>query len=425
VQNGNFNSLYAWTIQPGWSSMFPWLSGLASRFERYRFVSLTFTYKPVCPSTTDGMLVLAADLDADDIHNYDSSEAARMALLSSRFSSESNVWTPCTFSLPPDALRAVGERFIRPDLPTVETLEARFADLGFLYVGLYGVGNVAQWCGDLSVSYEVELMFPHMLAPVEAPGVRSGFRLAADVASSYYSQHIIPALINTAVNQVIGTLTALWVGMNMQPGIGVHDVAIPLVELVNEVDGAGNAVMAVAPTVDFNGALEVAVDMISTDPIPDQTTDRSVLVYADNAQGVSAASWITDYGHNVESWREPGPDWPDDEGTVYTATQYYSVPGYFSANRLYRILGQPAMIGPYAIALRFLGTTSAGSLVPHPELRSSAYPTPKLRASLRAKNINAPPTPTQKVVVPAYHSDCCSLRVTPGVSKPESAAHAL
>lgn len=53
-------------INPGDVSVFPWLSGIAGRYEKYKFKKLKFTIVPQVPTTQPGSLGLYFDYDPTD-----------------------------------------------------------------------------------------------------------------------------------------------------------------------------------------------------------------------------------------------------------------------------------------------------------------------------------------------------------------------
>jgi hypothetical protein len=57
---GNF------ALNPGLEASFPWLSGVAQRFERYNFDSLTVRYKNLKGTDTDGNVIISYDPDTLD-----------------------------------------------------------------------------------------------------------------------------------------------------------------------------------------------------------------------------------------------------------------------------------------------------------------------------------------------------------------------
>lgn len=56
------------TVQPGIASMFPWASAIASNFEKYKIISLSFRYKPSVPTSTAGAIVMAFAVDPTTIN---------------------------------------------------------------------------------------------------------------------------------------------------------------------------------------------------------------------------------------------------------------------------------------------------------------------------------------------------------------------
>jgi len=60
------NTPVSMIINPRRADVFPWLNTLATAFDMYRFNRLSFEYKPTCPTTTAGELVMAIDYDPTD-----------------------------------------------------------------------------------------------------------------------------------------------------------------------------------------------------------------------------------------------------------------------------------------------------------------------------------------------------------------------
>lgn len=56
----------AFSINPGLTTTFPWLSGLANQYERYKFKNLQFYYKNKCNTTFLGDISMAIEYDAGD-----------------------------------------------------------------------------------------------------------------------------------------------------------------------------------------------------------------------------------------------------------------------------------------------------------------------------------------------------------------------
>jgi hypothetical protein len=66
VTTGTAFSIAQYPLQPGVGTLFPWLSVIAQRFNRYRFNRLQFLYEAKCSSQSAGSVILAVDADASD-----------------------------------------------------------------------------------------------------------------------------------------------------------------------------------------------------------------------------------------------------------------------------------------------------------------------------------------------------------------------
>lgn len=54
-------------INPADGATFPWLSGVARKYEKYRFRKLKFTMVPHAPTTASGTLGMYVDYDPSDV----------------------------------------------------------------------------------------------------------------------------------------------------------------------------------------------------------------------------------------------------------------------------------------------------------------------------------------------------------------------
>jgi len=79
VTSSILNANHSLIINPRRSSTFPWLSKIAEAFDMYRILKLSIIYRPSCPTTTRGELIMAFDYDpTDDNTNASSSDLAAM-----------------------------------------------------------------------------------------------------------------------------------------------------------------------------------------------------------------------------------------------------------------------------------------------------------------------------------------------------------
>lgn len=146
-------------LNPGMASTFPWLSGRAIGFERYRFNVLKFEFFTITGSTTPGEVLLSPDYDAADAAPADERSA------SENVDTETcAAWseTKCC-ALKANALHAMGpSKFVRGG-PLAANLDVKTYDSGNMFVCVQNGSNV-KW-GKIWVEYDVELMTPsHVLA---------------------------------------------------------------------------------------------------------------------------------------------------------------------------------------------------------------------------------------------------------------------
>jgi len=144
---------FRYNINPADGATFPWLSNVASRFEKYKFKSLTFSYQPTCPTTTAGGIGLAIVYDAaDDIPNN------RTELFNAESCVRAAVYDG--LSLPCKKVhlnKVLHTRDLHHGL--VDANELRTSDVGYMIAAIYNVDHDVQY-GDLYVSYEVEFSGP-------------------------------------------------------------------------------------------------------------------------------------------------------------------------------------------------------------------------------------------------------------------------
>lgn len=166
----NFN-VVAYPVNPGQVGTFPWLSTLASRFEKYQFDFLEFYFKrEVSEFATNGQVgkvILSFDPDAADAPP---SSKVQMEAMDPHKDG-----MPCeniSLLIPPRMLKRLNDAmFVRPGgLPGAADIKTY--DIGNLFVATQGIlNNVA--VGELHVRYGVRLMIPVIESIVGAPANNS------------------------------------------------------------------------------------------------------------------------------------------------------------------------------------------------------------------------------------------------------------
>jgi len=149
-------------INPGLSSLFPWLASIANSFDSYVVHKMVFHYETTSATTTVGSVNLAIDFDA-----VDTPPTSKAAMLNSEGSVRTAPWTSVSMPVSSQNLKKFArERFVRSD--TVAAADQKTYDLGVLYVGTSGQVSSGLDIGELYVDYVIELRTPQQFIPVLA-----------------------------------------------------------------------------------------------------------------------------------------------------------------------------------------------------------------------------------------------------------------
>jgi len=143
------------SVQPGLSTSFPWLSGLARMYESYVFLSLTYDYVPACGSATPGSVSLALDFDA-----FDTAPQNKGELMQNQAAVRGVPWNPLRLTASRANLQKFGiQRFTRQD-DLADNLDIKTYDVGGLFIATDNAVNPLSGWGDLFVSYTIDLITP-------------------------------------------------------------------------------------------------------------------------------------------------------------------------------------------------------------------------------------------------------------------------
>jgi hypothetical protein len=149
---GSSGTFPGYDLNPGNRLVFPWLSLVASAYEKYRFEQLSFEVVPRNPSTVSGAVYLALDYDWDD------NPATNVAeFMSNRGAINSDVWTPATLNVDVRRLNEdVPWRYVA-DFPRTDSSQ-RMVYGGFLMLAIAGTSASVSF--DVYVNYRVKLSLP-------------------------------------------------------------------------------------------------------------------------------------------------------------------------------------------------------------------------------------------------------------------------
>lgn len=144
-------------MNPGDGRTFPWLTGVASRFEKYQFTRLSFTYEPTCSTLENGSVALCPIYDPADPMPTD-----RGVLYNTEGIQRGVVYRRHVLTVPATRLRWKDTMFVREQHEGLQSNESlRATDLGYLAVTLTDTNNKITY-GDLFVTYTVELIGPRV-----------------------------------------------------------------------------------------------------------------------------------------------------------------------------------------------------------------------------------------------------------------------
>lgn len=163
---GDINATTAFNVtkyplNPGQEITFPWLSQIAASFEQYRFRGLLFEFlstssDAVLSASTSsalGTVNISTDYDAVDSEYPD-----KRAMLNAEFATSNK--PSCTFIHPVEcktSLSPLRMQYIRTGGGFPPNTDARMYDLGNTFVATEGMQAATGVCGELWVTYEVEL----------------------------------------------------------------------------------------------------------------------------------------------------------------------------------------------------------------------------------------------------------------------------
>lgn len=142
---------------PGLVKSFPWLSGHAKLFEKYRIHSLVYRYKNLKGSDSDGNILMSFDFDSTD-----APPASAIQMSQSTPSMDGSPWKVFELTVHPEPI----EFFTRSDdiAGSLKTF-----DMGQLHVAAEGC-NDASIHGYIEVSYDVEFSLKQSAGAAGASG---------------------------------------------------------------------------------------------------------------------------------------------------------------------------------------------------------------------------------------------------------------
>jgi hypothetical protein len=143
-------------LNPGLSSVFPWLSRIARNWESYRFKKLRFCGFTRTSTTTVGSIILAPDYDASDPAPSTEVQASSYADVV-----EDAPWKDLVCTLKPQSMFSNGpHKFVRGGV-LQPNQDVKLYDVGNLHICTVDSTGAAAW-QKLWVEYEVEFFTPQI-----------------------------------------------------------------------------------------------------------------------------------------------------------------------------------------------------------------------------------------------------------------------
>lgn len=149
-------------VNAGRAQVFPWASKLAKSYDKYRFTSLKFMYRPVVPTTRAGVVMMSFDYDT-----LDAVPASKFEQAQTFPNVEVNSFMPSELIVACDSTW----RFVRQG--NVLGADLKTYDLGQLIVSsAYDTTTIT--CGELYVEYVMELDKPSYGFPLTLVNTNAG-----------------------------------------------------------------------------------------------------------------------------------------------------------------------------------------------------------------------------------------------------------
>lgn len=167
-----FNTQYEIPLNPGMHGSFPWLSGVAGRYQEYAFKGVVFHYIPSSGFAVSGSnpalgtVMIQTTYRASDTHPHDKVEMLNEYCASESVPSESFIHpVECDPKENPFNIH-----YVRAQSPPVGEPLMSY-DLGKTFVATSGMPADGNVVGDLWVTYEVELKKPIVTSDVGVGGM--------------------------------------------------------------------------------------------------------------------------------------------------------------------------------------------------------------------------------------------------------------
>lgn len=205
------------SINPGVSSIAPWLSRIACNFESYNFRTLRFAFETEASTAATGSVILAVDYDPSD-----PAPTTKMQALSFRATVRSAPWAPCVHeSLAEDLSKRKTYYTRQGALAPGE--DAKLFDIGKLHVITQGMATNAI-VGELWIEYDVILMTPKTSSAAGGNAIWGSWRATSNSNTAITGGNLPATFVHVggATSFNTWTFTAPWSGVFSATVTGVN-----------------------------------------------------------------------------------------------------------------------------------------------------------------------------------------------------------
>lgn len=271
-------------VNAGLVGTFPWLAGIASKYDKYRLHQLEFEYVPVRGTSVSGEVGMVFDPDT-----LDPPPGTMAELLQSEKAVSGAPWREIHLRVGKSDLL-----FTRSGHPTAVSVDLKTYDVGRIHILTCGMADTSQ-VGYLMVHYAVELVSPQLTEPADPAGLfphMAEYYLTANydmTAHDDTNYHVLPATLFTKVYDTIGCgQTAN--GFTFPPG--VYKVTLFAATNVVTTATTGNATSKVRLHASDSGGTQSSALLSNLNTDNANTSDTL---------NTSATSWVTVYATSTNA----------------------------------------------------------------------------------------------------------------------------
>lgn len=147
-------------VNPGNSTTFPWLSGIAPNFEKYKFLRLRFVFQTSQSTFVPGTVIMAPEFNVTDPLPTNKAQILEYA-----YAKRSAVWENFSVPLKMEDVMTYKSYYTRNDTQLIG--DKKLYDPLYFIVGTDGLNEDLNIVGELWIDYEVEFSLPQRLNETE------------------------------------------------------------------------------------------------------------------------------------------------------------------------------------------------------------------------------------------------------------------